>query len=519
MPQPLVTYRIFIASPGGLAPERQTFRDVVRSYNDTDAVPRGAQFVPVGWEDTLPGRGRPQAVINRDLEQCDYCIVVLWDRWGTAPDERGTYTSGTEEEFSLAMRLAESPLHALNDVVLLFKQVDSRQLSDPGPELRRVLEFRKRIERERQILFDTFADEETFEEKLRRLLAHWLRLHDKQPSRPEKMAAPLPASAPPPLSATAPAKSLDTPEIGRARALADSGRLTEADEIWAQVITAANDALTWRTYAEFLIDFRRFREAEAPIQRALALDQLAEDERQIAEDLLLLGTQRRLVKRCDDAEATLRDAANRFLRLRIDSGVARALLEQARTRLLMGDVKTGVELCKAAEEKARVAGDSFLKAEVALAMAGAVLALDRKEEAEFRYTALLEQQLTPLQRGRTLYALAIMRRAAGAVDAAEDYARATLQIADGLPNLVFRADARIVLGMILFDKGDAIQAASLAQQAIALARDSEFVATSFQQNIRVLIGKLATSLPDAARNLTDMVDRSAWLVAGKPAPK
>jgi Domain of unknown function (DUF4062) len=74
-------YKVFIASPGGLADERRAFKETVSEYNDCDAVDRRAVFLPVGWELTLPGVGRPQALINQDIETCDYFVLILWDRW------------------------------------------------------------------------------------------------------------------------------------------------------------------------------------------------------------------------------------------------------------------------------------------------------------------------------------------------------------------------------------------------------------------------------------------------------
>jgi hypothetical protein len=47
--------KIFIASPSGLAEERKAFR------ND-------------GWEDMLGGIGRPQGILNEDVQKSDFCI-------------------------------------------------------------------------------------------------------------------------------------------------------------------------------------------------------------------------------------------------------------------------------------------------------------------------------------------------------------------------------------------------------------------------------------------------------------
>jgi hypothetical protein len=102
-------YRIFIATPGGLEDERKAFRSVVIKYNESDALRRGVMFMPMGWEVTLGGVGRPQALINKDLRECDYLVLVLWDRWGslTGRTPAEEYTSGTEEEYKEALSCLE----------------------------------------------------------------------------------------------------------------------------------------------------------------------------------------------------------------------------------------------------------------------------------------------------------------------------------------------------------------------------------------------------------------------------
>ena len=68
MPRPLTQYSVFIGSPRGLDEERQSFRDTFSRFNEIHGRPDGVRFEPIGWEDTLPGVGRPQELINEDLQ-------------------------------------------------------------------------------------------------------------------------------------------------------------------------------------------------------------------------------------------------------------------------------------------------------------------------------------------------------------------------------------------------------------------------------------------------------------------
>lgn len=113
----------------------------------------------------MPGVGRPQALINRDVEACDFFIGVLHKRWGSLS---GEYSSGFEEEFRLAQLLEKRS--DVKQIWLAFKAIEPDFLNDPGNQLQKVLEFRKeRIER-RDILFKEFSDSENW----RRQVSGWL---------------------------------------------------------------------------------------------------------------------------------------------------------------------------------------------------------------------------------------------------------------------------------------------------------------------------------------------------------
>ena len=176
-------YRIFIASPRGLDDIRTNFVNTIDEYNKSEAIPKKVLFQAIGWEFTLPGMGRPQEIINKEIRECDYFILVLWDQWGSPPGKKGTteYTSGTEEEYHVALDCYHADDMPMRQIVVLFKAVDGRRLNDPGKQLEKVLHFKRQLEKKKKLLFKSFDDVERFEKILRSLLGQ-LRRDDEDGS-------------------------------------------------------------------------------------------------------------------------------------------------------------------------------------------------------------------------------------------------------------------------------------------------------------------------------------------------
>jgi hypothetical protein len=164
--------RVFLASPGDLADERQAAKEAVDEVNATTAKPRGYQIDLYGWEDTISAAGRPQAIINEELKQCELFIGMLWTRWGTPPDNDGHHTSGFEEEFELASQMRA--VGGSPELRMYFKTVDADRIKDPGQELSKVLTFRNKLITEKAILFENFADTAEYSRKLRLGLADYV---------------------------------------------------------------------------------------------------------------------------------------------------------------------------------------------------------------------------------------------------------------------------------------------------------------------------------------------------------
>ncbi|MEA3189599.1 MAG: hypothetical protein QOD77_181 [Thermoplasmata archaeon] len=164
-PKQYEVLHVFIGSPNDVPEERKQFTRVIEEVNGLKAHPIGLHLEGIGWEDTLPGHGtRAQDLINKDVRECDLCVLVFWKRWGTPTDK---FSSGTEEEFHVAK---EAGKH----ILVYFRSVPDDQLADAGPQLQKVLVFKARLEKEQKTLYARYQGEEDWSGELRKRLCNWL---------------------------------------------------------------------------------------------------------------------------------------------------------------------------------------------------------------------------------------------------------------------------------------------------------------------------------------------------------
>jgi hypothetical protein len=151
------TIQVFFASPGDLEEEQHLAAETLRQMSERSEY----TFTLLGFERVLATAGRrPQDVINTLVDQCDVFMAVFHRRWGQPPQDTVACTSYTEEEFERAKRRFVST--GAPEIFCFFKRVDLPSLADPGEQLTKVLEFKRRLEESHQILYRTFTTASQF---------------------------------------------------------------------------------------------------------------------------------------------------------------------------------------------------------------------------------------------------------------------------------------------------------------------------------------------------------------------
>lgn len=136
--------RVFIASPGDVAEERDICSHVVAELNRVFSGELDVSLEAVRWEThAWPDVGVDgQDVINRQISEYDVLVGILWRRFGT-PTKRST--SGTGEEFQRAYELFKA--HGRPKIMFYFRSTPfySTSLNELRP-FNKVIRFQKQLE-------------------------------------------------------------------------------------------------------------------------------------------------------------------------------------------------------------------------------------------------------------------------------------------------------------------------------------------------------------------------------------
>ena len=169
MPETVTRVRVFVASPGDVADERDALDAVAEDLSHTFAD-EGVTVEVKRWErDTYPAMGRPQALVNERVGAYDVFVGIMWKRFGTPTGEAA---SGTEEEFNLAYERWQET--GRPPILFFFREEPfyprtTREIEQFG----KVQAFREELQG--RGLIGTYDSVQDFERKVRRALDRAIR--------------------------------------------------------------------------------------------------------------------------------------------------------------------------------------------------------------------------------------------------------------------------------------------------------------------------------------------------------
>lgn len=224
MPYNARVLKVMIASPGDVAAERQTVRDVITEWNHIHSEDRGLVLMPIGWEThSAPTMGdRPQAIINKQvLANCDLLVAVFWTRIGSPT---GVAVSGTVEEI-------REHLNAGKPAMIYFSSAPVRPDSVDEKQYAALKEFKQEIYKTG--LVESYDSLGEFRDKFSRQLTQTIiRAH------PIATTTTTTTTPPPPPPAT-PAMSDEAKELLVAAASDPTGRLMRIRHLGGLVVQAS----------------------------------------------------------------------------------------------------------------------------------------------------------------------------------------------------------------------------------------------------------------------------------------
>ena len=162
MPYKAKVYKVMIASPSDVAPEREAIRNLIHEWNAIHSEKEDIVLMPVGWEShSSPSMGeRAQAIINKQvLADCDLLIAVFWTRLGSPT---GKAASGTVEEIEEHLKARKPAMIYFSSAPVVPESLDSRQY-------KALLDFKEQCRK--RGLVETYDSVSDFRDKLNRQLA------------------------------------------------------------------------------------------------------------------------------------------------------------------------------------------------------------------------------------------------------------------------------------------------------------------------------------------------------------
>ncbi len=295
--------RVYYTSPEEQGRERAVFEDVIAEADDLKARVHGLHLKPVSASGSKLGRLLPKALQHKDLLEADLVVATLWRHWG-APAER----------FEADVELARA--HG-KEIWLYVRALDAGHLARPDEPLRRVLDFRDRIEREGGVRCYPYADESDWREQFLTHVYLWLDGLPLDPPPGPVAADDLDAR----LDALAASPAVRE-RLGEVWRLAAEGRLTRASAHFAGVLAEAPEPAVLLEYARFLGETGALEQAEVLCRRAHEADAAPPVERLVAAAYGRLGSAYEKRGNLDEARRLYRQSLHLNERLDDAEGLA-----------------------------------------------------------------------------------------------------------------------------------------------------------------------------------------------------
>lgn len=467
----LQVVRVFLGSPGDLKDDRQVVRRTVDEYNNTDANRRGFHFEVVGWEDTTRGLGRPQDIINDLIPECHYSIFLLGSRWGSppsAPDSDSAYTSGTEEEIDLAVTCGRSPHAAMRDVVLLLKPIPPELLADPDDQVLSVIEFKRRIEKEKSVFYRIAESDEETARLVRKRLGLWL--YELEGGSPLDFTQDTTVEPPDPFRIKSGSPSA---QIDRAWQLASEGRLVDAEVAFSKAVTERGTEWDFVEYAEFLLREGRVQQAEAILEE-VATSAHAKDELARCAALNALGRLKQALGDLQNAERLVKESVDLGERLGQRSAVGSGLAVLGTVEMSKGSIDTADEYFRRALLIKTAVGDGH---GVAALLVNRALVAHSRCEWSLAERGLLEAQNTaatsgdPILQAGVLSGLALVYMDTGRLSEAEAALLESMRLEEASGHKVGVASDLGNLGSLRLRQGDHAAALQCFRKAVEANRE------------------------------------------------
>ena len=149
--------------PQAASEERRAVREAIYESNERD-FPTNLCFVLMDGKIHLLA-SVDHKLINEDINQCDYFLLLLWDRWECSPGRRCQLHVGHRRRICPRIRTAGEFGESDATNCCALQRCQRKTAKRPGGQLEKVLRFKKAAgEAEKKLLFGTFDTVERIRE-------------------------------------------------------------------------------------------------------------------------------------------------------------------------------------------------------------------------------------------------------------------------------------------------------------------------------------------------------------------